>query len=128
MATNKELKVTQFRYFGIGNENNFPDDEYLWMNGVDADHEREQKNLLSDYGNVVQLGIQGLPGTVFYLSESTPRGITIDHTGIYELDLRDTTARISSLYFKEDSLINIAKVDNAVLIVDVLYQGEGGIE
>lgn len=113
------LIVTQFRYYGADNDKNVPSDQYLWFNGV-KDDGATKKNLLTDYGPALKIGIQGLPGTVFHLNDNLGGEIMIDHTGVYELDLRDTTASISTLYFESDSLITINRVGNAPLIVDVL--------
>ena len=44
----------------------------------------------------------------------------LDHTGIYELDLTDTTTSIKTLYFDWESLSTINRVNNTPLIVDIL--------
>ena len=78
-------------------------------------------DLLAKYGAAVKIGIQTLPGIKFYISDSNlSNGIIIDHTGVYELDLRNTTTAISNLRFDAASLSRIDEVDNASLIVDVL--------
>lgn len=109
--------VTQMRYYGIGNSENFPSTEGYWYNGENLS---EIKNLLSDYGPAIKIGIQTLPGTVFHLNDSSDK-IILDHTGIYELDLRDTTTTINTLFFEPLSLLAISSIDNASLIVDILY-------
>ena len=114
--------VTQMRYYGIGNSENFPNTEGYWYNGENL---AEPKNLLSDYGPAIKIGIQTLPGTAFHLNDSSDK-IIIDHTGIYELDLRDTTITINTLFFEPLSLIAISAIDNASLIVDILYYPQNG--
>lgn len=126
MASNNKPIIKQFRYFGVGHSNNVPEDEVLWIGGVVNTTTSEKKNLLSNYGSAIKVGIQGLPGTIFYLNNSTPRGIVIDHTGVYELDLRNTTTTIDTLYFDPTSLQNISKIDNASLIIDILYYPREG--
>lgn len=123
MADKKEYAIKQFRYFKAEDSRNSPASNNIWIYSPDENDE-EQKHLFSDInGGVVKLGIQGLPGTVFYINENTlDQGIIIDHTGVYELDLKDTTLRLGMLYFDPQSLVNISKVDNATLIVDILYE------
>lgn len=71
---------------------------------------------------IVQLGIQTLPGTKVYLnSHNNP--IVIGATGIYELSV-DGLAYLTSITFANDSLTNIAKNDQAYLIVDYIYETE----
>lgn len=118
--------VTQLRYYGIGNEKNIPSGESdgYWINGINTETNK-MKNLLQDFGSAIKIGIQTLPGTVFYLSDTNK--IMIDHTGIYELDLTDTTTTINTLFFDPKSLAMISQIDNASLIVDILYYpNEGG--
>lgn len=112
--------VTQLRYYGIGNEKNIPlgEADGYWINGINTET-KKMKNLLQDLGPAIKIGIQTLPGTVFYLSDTNR--IIIDHTGIYELDLTDTTTTINTLFFDPKSLAMISQIDNASLIVDILY-------
>ena len=69
---------------------------------------------------IVQLGIQALPGTKFYLNNSI-EPIVIGYTGIYELDL-DNQAEIIKLTFNKTSMDLIDENPNGYLIVDVLYE------
>lgn len=112
--------VTQLRYYGIGNEKNIPlgEADGYWINGINTET-KKMKNLLQDLGPAIKIGIQTLPGTIFYLSDTNR--IIIDHTGIYELDLTDTTTTINTLFFDPKSLAMISQIDNASLIVDILY-------
>lgn len=73
---------------------------------------------------VIQLGVQALPGTKFYLNEAVDP-IIIGATGIYELDLTNGI-QITKISFAIDSMNNIKTNDNAYLIVDIIYDdGEG---
>jgi hypothetical protein len=69
------------------------------------------------------LGIQALPGTIFYLNNDNTRTnpITIGYTGLYELNL-EGIAEINSISFELESLNRIAQVPNACLIVDIVYE------
>ena len=69
---------------------------------------------------VIQLGIQSLPGTKFYLNNSNDP-IIIGNTGIYELDLNGLS-EITAISFDRASINAIATNQNGYLIVDILYE------
>ena len=69
---------------------------------------------------IVQLGIQALPGTKFYLNNNN-HPIIIGNTGIYELDLNGQT-EITALSFDATSVKLIDNNPNGYLIVDVIYE------
>lgn len=74
------------------------------------------------FGNcypILQLGIQAIPGTKFYLNEASDP-VIIGATGIYELDLGGDT-EISKLQFEARSMRLIRDNQNAYLIVDIIY-------
>lgn len=109
--------VQQFRYYDEGNIKNSPGSSYrrVFVNG----------SVFSKYMPVIQLGIQALPGTKFYLNHSN-KPIIIGYTGIYELNL-EGLATIESIEFDNMSLKTIHENKNASLIVDIIYeQSEGG--
>ena len=66
-----------------------------------------------------QLGVQSLPGTKCYLNEGA-EPILIGSTGIYELDLNNST-EISKITFDVASINTINNSAGAYLIVDILY-------
>jgi len=71
---------------------------------------------------ILQLGIQGLPGTKFYLNGSI-YPICIGLSGIYDLEVKNGVI-ISKLEFSADSM---AKYKNgSVLIVDIIYEEKEG--
>ena len=75
-------------------------------------------SVFANYLPIVQLGIQGLPGTEFYLNNSiTP--ILIGTTGIYELDL-DGLSEITDIHFSRKSMEAIHNNENAYLIIDII--------
>lgn len=74
---------------------------------------------------ILQLGIQTLPGTKFYLNNAE-RPIIVGATGIYELDI-DGLAEIVKLTFDYTSMETIKNSDTGHLIVDIVYD-DGSIE
>lgn len=132
MAT---LKIQQYRFYSFGsNDKNNPTDN-MNNDGVC----RWADNLLQDTSDptkvnaIVKLGIQTLPGVKFSFTGGgvgqlpTDRtDIVIDFTGVYELDLRDVSAQITSLSFNAKSLALIDSLPNAGIIVDVAAFSEGG--
>ncbi len=71
---------------------------------------------------IVQLGIQSLPGTKFYLNNGI-EPVELGITGIYELDLT-AGATITAIRFDRNSLDTIINNVNASLIVDIVYETE----
>lgn len=108
-------KIKQYRYYGRNSSNaNFP-----------LDLTRE--GLISGFAftesiPITQLGIQTLPGTVFYVNNS-PEPVVVGSTGIYELDLSSGTF-ITNLRFDIESIRTIENISTAYLIVDVVYEVE----
>lgn len=76
------------------------------------------------YVPILQLGIQSIPGTYFYLNGGLDP-IIIGSTGIYELDLTGEV-EISKLEFELESLQRINSMQNGYLIVDIIYEDEEG--
>ena len=73
-----------------------------------------------DYTPIVQLGIQALPGTRFSLNDNL-ESIIIGTSGMYELDLTNSSAILTSLKFDQTSLDSISKNPDGYLIVDIVY-------
>ena len=123
-----EKKVTQLRFFGDTNS-------YLNTSDKDAIYHQiddNQPNSLSsidlssgdaflDYMPIVQLGIQALPGTKFNLNANL-ESIIIGTSGMYELDLSNTSAILTSLRFDQDSLDAINATPDGYLIIDIVYR------
>lgn len=76
-------------------------------------------SIFKNYFPIVQLGIQSLPGTMFYLNNAADP-IIIGRTGIYELDLEEEL-EISDMRFDANSIAAINDNYNAYLIVDIIY-------
>ncbi len=108
-------KVKQFRYYSDTSENNYPSEDGkkpTYRNLISG-------SVFSNYMPILQLGVQTLPGTKFYLNGSN-NPIIIGSTGIYELDLQGLT-EISSLQFDASSVGLIKNNQSAYLIIDIIY-------
>ena len=111
-------RVKQVRYYNDGSQNNYPSNS----NAGTVPHYRNliSGSAFSKYMPILQLGIQSLPGTKFYLNGSN-NPIIIGSTGIYELNLEGLT-EINSLQFDASSLALIQNNVNAHLIIDIIYE------
>ena len=74
--------------------------------------------------NCYKLGISTTPGVQFHLNGSQDV-ITVDHTGVFELDFTNLPVLLSGLSFTDESLNMIDKNDVGVIYVDIAYT-EGG--
>lgn len=110
-------KVKQFRYYSAQDNKNYP-------SGIN-NRNLVAGSIFATYMPVVQLGIQALPGTKFYLNNSNSP-IIIGYTGIYELNL-EGIAEITSLKFDSKSIEAIGANSNAYLIVDIIYEEDGEV-
>ncbi len=107
-------QVGQIRWFGPGVKNNYPATLTLDMLRNGTAFPRTYP--------IVQLGVQTLPGTKFYLNASeTP--IVVGATGIYELSV-EGLANITSIMFDNGSLETIGNNQNAYIIIDFIYETE----
>ena len=113
-------KFKQFRYYGDENLNNEPANfcttTIALENFINPDTE-------SSYFPIYKLGIQGLPGTKFYINDKNRNdtGVLINNTGIFELDLKDNIV-IDSLLIDPQSLENINNNKNSCLLIDIIYE------
>ena len=116
-------KLKQFRFYGNGDERNSP--KVKPIEGTDVVIEDYQTGKIFELEGVFpisQLGIQGPPGTKFYLNGSV-KYITIGISGIYDLDIKNGS-RITRLGFDRNSLERINPNGTGYLIVDILYGEE----
>ena len=120
-------RIKQYRYYAnsnnpsVGNEKNQPI-EIASESGsqIPVTHDHYCSGLV--FGNafpIIQLGVQALPGTKFYLNNAL-EPIIIGSTGIYELDLGGQT-EITAINFDLESMKLIRDNNNAFLIVDIIY-------
>lgn len=111
-------RIKQIRYYSDGSQNNYP------RGGVSGIEPKYQNlisgSVFSAYKAIIQLGIQTLPGTKFYLNGSN-NPIIIGNTGIYELDVQGLT-EIHSIQFDASSIALIKNNSNAYLIIDMIYE------
>lgn len=108
-------QIKQFRYYHPTDSKNYPDMYNYYGKLISG-------NIFSNLGVITHLGIQGAPGTKFYLNgASFP--ITIGFTGIYELEFNGG-GKIHSIKFDQTSLdtLYLASTENRLLI-DVVYEG-----
>ena len=106
-------QIAQFRYYGANKEGrNYPSDI--------SRANLASGSIFSGHLPIVQLGIQALPGTKFYLNNSLDP-IIIGATGIYELDIEGLST-ITKIAFDAKSISVIEQNDGAYLLVDIMYE------
>ncbi len=106
-------KIKQYRFYGANSSRNQP------INIKASDLVSGSFVSETSCLPIVQLGIQALPGTRFYLNEGSD-AIVIGSTGIYELDQMNVT-EISDIKFDAASIQLIQDNENAGLIIDTIY-------
>lgn len=111
-------KIAQVRYYSDADSSkNQPGGS-----GMQLRERLRSGSVFNDKTPMIQLGIQSLPGTRFYLNDSVDP-VIIGSTGIYELEL-DKNTEIFALSFSKESLELINDNPNAFLLVDIIYEGE----
>lgn len=110
-------QVKQFRFYQHNSNKNYPQNAINYRNLVSG-------SLFAKYMPITQLGIQSLPGTKFYVNNAN-NPIIIGHTGIYELNL-EGLAEITALSFDAQSIEAIHNNASSYLIVDIIYEEDGG--
>ena len=108
-------KIRQFRFYGNGDSRNVP--------GGALVKDYQTGEVFAGVFPIAQLGIQGPPGTKFYLNGSV-NPITIGYSGIYDLDIKNGS-RVTGLEFDKTTLERITPETSNYLIVDILYGEEG---
>ena len=122
-------KVKQFRFFGDVNSafNALNDNGVLSQLDTNEPEDLTSSYLISgdkifgDYYPIIQLGIQGVPGTKFYLNGNLDP-IFLGASGIFELDLTNSSTMITALSFDRDSIGYINSNPDGYLIIDIVYQ------
>lgn len=117
-----------------------PDKTMTGIENIEAGKIFTKNNILSNdnndglgnFYNVTQLGIQGAPGTRFWLNDAqesnnsdVATGIVLNWTGIFEIDLTGTGGEINSISFDSENK-NLYVGQGIKLIVDILYE-DGGV-
>lgn len=121
-------QIKQFRYYtevtGNGATMNYPSSILASGKTTPVSYlHYVSGEMFANYYPIVQLGVQSLPGTKFYLNESA-EPVIIGQTGIYELDLGLNT-KITKIQFDAVSMRSIRDNQNAFLIVDFIYDDKG---
>lgn len=121
-------KIAQFRFFGDRNKRfNSTDNEAIYhqmdensptsLSGTDL----VQGTIFTNYTPIIQLGIQSLPGLRFNLNTNLDP-IIMGASGMYELDLTDSSATLTSLTFERSSIDLITQNPDGYLIIDIVYE------
>jgi len=105
-------KIKQLRYYNDSSDKNNPP-------GL-TKKELVTGRAFDRYLPIVQLGIQALPGTKFYINDAM-NSIIVGYTGIYELD-SNLVYSIRRLSFDSTSMNLIDDNDNGYLLVDMIYE------
>jgi hypothetical protein len=80
-------------------------------------------NLIADYGNVVALGIYGLPGTKFkvnQLNANTPETLVLNGSGLFSIDIEHRP--ITELRVHKDSIDLLNSNGGHYLVLDLIYE------
>lgn len=110
--------IKQFRYYGASSTENYPEDVMTATNLTNG-------NIFDGYGSITHLGIQGRPGTRFFLNESPQYPIVLGDTGIYELNL-EGHGQIYYISFDGHTLGDYdAPSSTDRLLIDIVYEGSG---
>lgn len=108
-------QIKQIRWFGDEDGRNYP-------STISA-------NLLQDseyfqqFSPILQLSIHTLPGVKVYFNGQNENPIYVGHSGVYQLDLQDTSAVLWGIHFNEQDLTDV-KNTNVGLIIDLMYSNE----
>lgn len=113
--------LKQFRYYGENNPKNYPKS----TTGSSQDEisaESLENGSIFGTNSILRLGVQGLPGTKFYLNNSL-QPMILDASGIFSLEIKNG-ARINTIHFSKDSVSQIDNIKNdfVYLIVDILAE------
>ncbi len=121
-------KIAQFRFFGDANSNfNSRDKDAIYHQMDDnqpsslTSNDLIQGSAFNDYTPIIQLGVQALPGTKLNLNTNLDP-IILGSSGMYELDLVDSSAKLTSLTFDQESIEMINRNPDGYLIVDIVYE------
>ena len=108
-------QIKQIRWFGDDDSRNYP-------STINA-------NLLQDseyfqqFSPILQLSIHTLPGVKVYFNAQQDNPIYVGHSGVYQLDLQDTSAVLWGMHFDPEDLDDV-KNTNVGLIIDLMYSNE----
>lgn len=105
-------QIKQIRWFGDGDERSYP--------SLITKEKLMDKEYFEEYSPILQLSVHTLPGVKMYYNDQTDNPIYVGHSGVYQLDLQDTSAVLYGIHFDQDDLDDIEKT-NVGLIIDLMY-------
>ena len=103
-----ELQFKQYRYFGSSSSKNNITREQL-LNGTGLT-------------NIIELGLRALPGTKFYINNSTDP-VVVGYTGLFEIDF-SSGGSVTSIRFDRQTVDFIDdNLNGGYIIIDLLQRG-----
>jgi hypothetical protein len=81
-------------------------------------------NLLIGYGNVVSLGIYGLPGLIFKINQlnaNNPETLILNGSGIFNMQMENRP--LTDLRIHKDSVNLLTSNHSHYLVLDLIYEG-----
>lgn len=114
--------VKQYRYYEDGHLDNRPFNlSYQELTGINDQNQYSEDRLFFINKAIYQLGIQAIPGTMFYINDSDNPCI-VGITGMYEIPI-DSKLIVSKIRFDTATLDVIRDNVSSVLIVDTVEEG-----
>lgn len=104
--------IQQIRFYGKDSQDNYPEKTNL--------QSLRTGEIFNSFIPILSIGVQGLPGTKFYINGSQ-NPVILGYSGIYELKLEQSFP-IKQLQFDLESLNIITENPNGYLIIDLLYE------
>ena len=121
-------RVAQFRFFGDSNSDFNTSDQNAIYHQMDDNNPATLSSMslidgsiFEEYTPIIQLGIQSLPGLKFNINTNLDP-IIMGASGMFEIDLVNSSAYITSLTFDKQSLESINENPDGYLIIDIVYE------
>ena len=114
-------QIKQIRWFKDGDSRNFP--STILKKELQLDENNPTDSYFEQYSPILQLSVHTLPGVKIYFNSQDKNPIYVGHSGVYQLDLTDTSAVLYGLHFDEKDLTDIENT-NVGLIIDLMYNNE----
>ena len=105
-------QIKQIRWFGDQDSRNYP-------STIDA-NDLTDHDYFEQFSPILQLSIHTLPGVKVYFNDQEDNPIYVGHSGVYQLDLQDTSAVLWGMHFDTEDLADITNT-NVGLIIDIMY-------
>ena len=121
-------QIAQFRFFGDSNSDFNTSDQNAIYHQMDDNSPATLSSMslidgsaFEEYTPIIQLGIQSLPGLKFNINTNLDP-IIMGASGMFEIDLVNSSAYITSLTFDKQSLESINENPDGYLIIDIVYE------